>query len=176
MNVVVSKNHAADLRCADIAGEVDAHSLLFKTREVLTEGPPVRSDFVVIVSIAIRRDDRVIEWSDGTAFARNFRGDTLIDFGRQTRVDEDGHLGLSEHVDEARGNDPATSVDGALAWVGRQIADGGNLAVTNADIAGVPRRASAVDDVAVGDDDVEFWRLSEQEVREPQRTEGNNAD
>ena len=35
----------------------------------------------------------------------------------------------------------------------RQIADGGDLAVADADVARIPGRAGAVDDVAVGDDE-----------------------
>ena len=47
--VVVTEHHAADLRGADIAGEVDAHALLFEAREILAEGAPVGSDLVVLV-------------------------------------------------------------------------------------------------------------------------------
>ena len=50
-----------------------------------------------------------------------------------------------------------------LRWRSGEIADGGDLAVADAKIAGIPGRAGAVDDVAVGDDDVEslrrWWRL-----------------
>ena len=63
--VVVAQHHAADLRGADIAGEVDAHALLFEAREILAEGAPVGSDLVVIV--AGRGPDwmmRVVERSD----------------------------------------------------------------------------------------------------------------
>ena len=48
-----------------------------------------------------------------------------------------------------------TRIDGASARGGAEIADGSNLAIANADIAGIPGRASSVDDVAVGDDDIE---------------------
>ena len=42
-------------------------------------------------------------------------------------------------------------VRGAIA----QISDGGDFAAANADVARVPRRAGAVDDVAVDDDQIE---------------------
>ena len=48
--VVVAEHHAADLRRADIAGEIDAHALLFEPREILAQGPPVGSDVVVVVA------------------------------------------------------------------------------------------------------------------------------
>ena len=52
-----------------------------------------------------------------------------------------------------------------------EIADGGDFAVADADVAGVPGRAGAVDDVAVGDDEVEGWRLGERERGEQQACE-----
>jgi len=47
------------------------------------------------------------------------------------------------------------SGNGARALRVAQISDGGDFAAANADVAGVPRRAGAVDDVAVGDDKIE---------------------
>ena len=83
-----------------------------------------------------------------------------IDFRGQARVDEDGEFGLAEHVDEAGGDDFAGGVDGALARCGCQVADGGDFSVADAEVAGIPGGAGAVDDVAVGDDEVEGgWGL-----------------
>ena len=85
LNVIVAEDHAADLRGADIAGQVDAHALLFQTREILAEGAPVRGDVVMLVAVAIGVNDGVVERGDGVAFAGNFRGDALIDFRGQAR-------------------------------------------------------------------------------------------
>jgi hypothetical protein len=91
----------------------------------------------------------------GVAFAGNFGGDALIDFRGQARVDQNGQFRLAEHVDEAGRDDLAGGVNGALAGCGGEVADGGDFSVADADVAGVPGRAGAVDDVAVRDDDVE---------------------
>ena len=155
LHVVVAEDHAADLRGADVAGEVDADALLFEAREVLAEGAPVGSDVVVLVAGAIGLNDGIVEWRDGIAFAGDFGGDALEDFRGQARVDEDRQLGLAQHVDEAGSDDFAGGVDGALARGSSEIADGGDFAVADADVAGVPGRAGAVDDMAVGDDEVE---------------------
>ena len=158
--VVVAQHDAADLRGADIAGQVDAHALLFEAGEILAEGSPVGSDVVVLVAGAICLNDSIVERRDGTAFAGNLGGDSLIDFRRQTRFDEDGEFGLAEHVDEAGRDDLAGGVNGALAGRGSKVADRGDFSLADADIAGIPRGTSAVDDVAVGDDKVETgWRL-----------------
>src|SRR5215469_15238427 len=46
-------------------------------------------------------------------------------------------------------------VNGAPGLSIAEKADGGDVSVANADVAGIPGRASAVDDMAVSDDDVE---------------------
>ena len=155
MDVVVAEHHAADLCCAHVAGEVDAHALFFDAGEVLAEGSPVGSDVVVVVSGVVGLNDGVIERRDGAAFAGDFGSDALIDFRGQAGVDEDGEFGLAEHVDESGGDDFAGGVNGALTRRGSEVADSGDFSVADAEIAGVPRRAGAIDDVAVGDDEVE---------------------
>ncbi len=58
------------------------------------------------------------------------------------------------HVHEARGDDAAGGVDGA---VGRLVAgsDGDDAAVAHADVGALPRRSGSVDDVAAGDEQIE---------------------
>ena len=51
-------------------------------------------------------------------------------------------------------------VDRAFACGGGKIADGGDSAIANAEVSRVPRRAGAVDDVTVGDDEVEGRQAS----------------
>ena len=153
--VVVAEHHAADLRSSDIAGEVDPHALLFEAREILAEGSPIGRDVIAVVAGAIALNDGVVERRGRAAFAGNFGGDALKDFRRQAGVDEDREFGLAKHVDEAGRDDFASGVDGACAGRGGEVANGGDFSVADAEVTGVPRRAGAVDDVAVGDDEVE---------------------
>jgi hypothetical protein len=119
----------------------------------------------MFVAGAIDLNDGIVKRGDGTAFSGDLGGDALIDFRRQARFDQDGQFGLAEHVDEAGRDDFAGSVDGAFAGRGSQVTDGGNFSVADADFAGIPGRTGAVDDVAVGDDEVEGgWRLRGQGV------------
>ena len=121
----------------------------------------------MLVSGAIGLNDGVVEGRDGAAFAGNFGGDALIDFRRQARIDENGEFGLAEHVDEAGSDDFAGGVDGAFARGGGEIADGGDFSVADAEVAGIPGRSRAIDDMAVGDDEVEGggWGLGERSCR-----------
>ena len=118
LDVVVSENRAPDLRGTDVAGQVDAHALFFEAREILAEGSPVGSDFIMLITGAIGLNDGVVERGDGVAFAGDLRGDALKDFRRQPRFDKNRKFGLAEHIDEAGRYDFAGGVDGALAGRG----------------------------------------------------------
>ena len=112
----------------------------------------------MIVLLLIRTENGVAQRGDRFAFTGYLRGDALIDFRGQAGLDEDGVFRLSEHVDETGRNHFTVCIDGASAGQSAKIADSGNLAGANSDIAGIPGRAGAVDDVAVGDDDIEGRR------------------
>ena len=159
--IVIAQHHAADLSGADVAGQIDAHALLFQTGEVLLKGAPVGRDVILIVAPAVELDDRIIQRRDGAAFARDLGRDALVNLRGQARIHQDRQFRLAQHVDEAGGDDHAVGINGARALRVAQISDGGDLAAANADVAGVPRRAGAVDDVAVGDDEIEglVWGL-----------------
>ncbi len=73
------------------------------------------------------------------------------------RIDEDGHLGLAEHVNKAGRDHLPVGVDGAGARRAIKIPDSSDAALANADLPGVPGRTGAVDDVPVGDDDVKGY-------------------
>jgi len=109
----------------------------------------------VLVAGAIGLNDGIVERGDRAAFAGDLCGDALINFRGQARIDQNSKFGLAEHVDEAGSDDLARGVDGALARCGSEIADGGDFSVANAEVSCVPGRAGAVDDMAVGDDEVE---------------------
>ena len=70
------------------------------------------------------------------------------------RVHQDGQIGLAEHVNESRRDDHAVRVNGARGLCRAQKADGRDASVAYADVAGVPGRAGAINDVAVANDEV----------------------
>ncbi len=69
------------------------------------------------------------------AFAGDLGGDALIDLRRQVRVHQDGQFRLAQHVDESGRDHHAVRIDGALRGRAFQVADGGDLAGANGDIA-----------------------------------------
>src|ERR1035437_2452219 len=107
------------------------------------------------VAGAVGSDDGVVERSGGSALSSDLGGNALIDLRRQARIDEYGRFRLAEHVDEAGSDNFAAGVNGTLARGSRKIDDGGDAAVADSDVARVPRRAGAIHNVPVGDDEVE---------------------
>ena len=70
------------------------------------------------------------------------------------RVDQDRELGLAKHVNEARRDNHAVRVNRPLGLRRAQKTDGGKASIANADIARVPGRAGAINDVPVADDQI----------------------
>ena len=158
LHIIVTEHHPPDARGAYVAGKVDSDALLLEPGKVFAERPPVDLNVVMIVLLLIGTENGVVQRGDGFALAGDFRGDPLENLRRQAGVDKDGVLRLSEHVDETGSNNHAACIDGASTSSGAEISNGGNLSAANSDIAHIPRRARAIDDAAVGDDDIERLR------------------
>jgi len=170
LHVVEAQHGCAHLGRAHEGREVDPDALLLEALEVVAQAAPVGIDLERRVDRGERLPGGVGLRCDRRALAGDLRRDALMDLRRQARVDQDRQLGLAEHVDEARGDDPTRGVDGALARSRAQGTDGGDAAVADADVAGNPRRAGAVDDAPVRDDEVEAGRRrSECAPRDEQR-------
>ena len=153
--IVVAEDHAADAGGADVIGDIDADALFFKASKVLAKGSPVGLHVELIEGALIGTENGVIERSDAFPFAGDLRGDALIDFRWQTRIDENGEFGLTKHINKAGGDNETVSVDGARARCCGEVADCGDSSFANPDVTGIPRRTSAVYDLAIGDDNVE---------------------
>ena len=156
--IVFANDETPDLRRADVGGEVDADALLLEPREVLAQAAPVGRDLHVLVKDLVGLDDRVGERRNGAALACHFGGNALKDLRRQVRIDQDGHLRLPEHVDEARRDDATFGIDATGRRGASEVADSGYPSVADADIAGKPGRSGSVDDPSVFDDNVERRR------------------
>ena len=70
------------------------------------------------------------------------------------RVDQDRDLGLAKHINESRRDNHAVRVNRPFGLRPAQKANGGDSPIANADIAGIPGRTGAVNDVPVADDEV----------------------
>src|SRR5438034_5117504 len=103
-------------------------------------------------------NDAVIQRRSRPAFARNLCSDALVNLRRQPWINQNRSFRLSQHVDESRGHDHFASIDGALSCGLAQITDRCDFAVADSDISRIPRRASAVDDVTVCNDEVKRRR------------------
>ena len=71
-----------------------------------------------------------------------------------SRVPDEGRAGLSHHVDEAGGDDLPLHVDDTSSGRATEPTDRGDLAPLDAEVGMEGRRAGAVDDARVPEDDV----------------------
>ena len=153
--ILVTEHHAADARCADVGREVDADSLLFDPRKILSQRAPVGRHPVVLVNLPVRLDDEVVERRDRIPLPRYLRGDALKDLGGDPRLDQDAELRLPEHVDEAGSDYFAVRIDRFRARGLFEVADRRNSSVSDAEIARIPRGARSIDDPSVHDHEIE---------------------
>jgi hypothetical protein len=88
------------------------------------------------------------------AVARHDRGHALRYLERHLRLRQHGLVVVRMRVDEAGRNDAAGGVDRLLRGVSRELADGGNASVRDADVGIEAGRLGAVDDGAAADEQV----------------------
>ncbi len=112
----------------------------------------------MLVTLPIGLDDGVVQWRGRIAFPCDLSGDALINLRRQSWIDQNGLFRLTQHVDKSGGNHLTMRIDGALARRLRKIADGGNPACADSHVSGIPGRTRPIDNVAIGDDNIEGLR------------------
>src|SRR5258708_37070507 len=135
LHVVAPEPHTPDARGAYIAGQIDPHALLFEPRKIFTKCPPIGVNSIVLELFLIGAENGVIQRGDRFALAGDFRGDSLVDLRGEARIYQDGDLRLSKHVDETGSNNHAARINGAIARRLAEIADEGDLATANSNIA-----------------------------------------
>ncbi len=118
------------------------------------ERSPVVRDLEVFVRALALGDHPIVDRRNRCAFAGDLGRDALGDLARHAVVDEDVELRLAQQVDEAGGDNQAGGVDPLTRLRVLQVADGGDAVAADRDIGAKPRRARAIDDAAVGEDEV----------------------
>jgi len=121
---------------------------------------------------AVGGDQLLVEWRDRAAFARDLGGDALKDLRRQMRIDQNREFRLAQHIDKARSNDETLRVNHAAALRIGERADLRDAPVGDADVAGIPWRASAVDNVAVANDEIKLLGCVQARGDNRKRNEG----
>src|SRR5207244_3753971 len=176
--VIVTTHHVPDLGRPNVTSQIDPHALFLQTGEVLPQRAPVRCDVIMSVTGPVILNDAVIQRRSRPAFARNLCSDALVNFRRQSWINENRNLRLTQHVDKSRSHDHSASVDGALPCGLTQISNRRDFAIADSDISRIPRRASAVDDVSVRNDEVERrrWFFCEAQAARQKKDKRNHCD
>ena len=131
---------------ADRLHDVDRQPFRFDQREILGHRCP-----------ALAESRCFVERRGRGAFAGVNRGDALREQveGGAGIVDH-GRGRLSHHVDKAGRNDQPRRINLDFRLFSADAADADDLAVGDADVGHIPRRAGAIDDPAAANDDIEL--------------------
>jgi hypothetical protein len=117
----------------------------------------------VLEELLLLVEDGLVEGRDALALAGDLGGDALGELAGRLLVDEQVHLRLPQHVDEARGDDQASGVEGALGCGVLAGAPHEDDAVADDAHVGVdPGIAAAVHHLAVADEHVILLRTGGQ--------------
>ncbi len=89
-------------------------------------------------------------------------GDALAQIIFGSGNGEDAAASVRMNVDEARCNSHSRSIDASSAGEFVQVSDGGDGVAADSNVPGEPRIACAVEDLAVGDEQVTALSMEEQ--------------
>ena len=123
--VVVADHIAAQAPGPHKGGHVDRRMdpLLHAFKEI-AQRPPIGDHTEVRGQRRGLRDHPVIDGRDGMPLPGHLRRHSLHDLGGGTVVDEQGELGLAQHVDETRSDDEPGGVDAPARRGRAKVADG----------------------------------------------------
>src|SRR5262249_20347593 len=135
--------------------DVDRGTAPAEAAEIAVERGPVDLDagaalgflFVLFEHAAFERGHRL-------AFPDHIERHALAHLAFGIAVGQDGQIGVGVQIDETRRNHHPLRIDHALAERGIEFADPGDAAIFHCHVAVEPGIAAAVDDLAVGDDDI----------------------
>src|SRR5262249_8998587 len=150
-----AEDEGADRLGADERGDSDRRTRLVEALPVAVERAPVDAEVELRLHVPPLLEGARIDRSDGFTLPVEDGGDSLADLALRSPLDEDSVLGLAEQVDEAGGDDAAGDVDAAPCRCGGEVADGHDPLSADTDVGAHPRRAGAVDDLSVLEDEIE---------------------
>ena len=125
--------------------------------EIAGEGFPIGLDAMTFAMLdAVLLEDRAFQGCHRLAFADDVQRHTLTDFALGIAVGDQRLIAMGMHVDVTRGNHQTLRRDRPRAGFGANLADTGDPAIFDRDIAVNPRVARAVDDSAAMNYNIEL--------------------
>ena len=134
----------------DVKRNASAHERI----EILAERGPVD----LVLDVALVLEDvclhRVVERAAGLTLAHDLERDPLLEVAHAAAVSDQRRVGPRQHVDETRRDGLAARVDLGRRPGAGEVTDRGDTIATNANIRSPTRRAGAIEERAVADDEV----------------------
>ncbi len=123
-----------------------------------SRNPPSVVQSIGVLDVALVLEDvslhRVVERAAGLALAHDLERDPLLEVAHAAAVRDQGLVGPRQHVDETRRDGLAARVDLGRRPGAGEVTDRGDAIATNADVRAPTRRAGAIVERAVADDEV----------------------
>src|SRR5215467_13090914 len=135
--------------------DIDRGTALAEAPEIALERGPVDVNAGAALGfLLVLFEHGAFERGNRLAFPDHIERHTLAHLAFGIPVAQDGHVSVRMQIDETRRNHHPLRVDHALAERGIKFSDPGDAAIFHRHIAVEPGIAAAVDDPAVGDDDI----------------------
>ena len=145
---------------ADECAQIDGGPALLEVAKIFVERVPVESHTIFLSPLAQVLDQTIVHWCDRGAFAGDLRCHTLSDFTGSSPVHEDVELRLPLNINESWRSDEASRIYALFGGCGVKVANRRDSVTPNSDVANKPRRAGAIHDARVRDQDVVRGGLS----------------
>ena len=143
---------------ADERGDIAGNTVLNEEIEIFAERRPSDFEFDVALLFSHLFFHRVAERAHRFAFTHDLERDALADIALGTAILDERFVRPTEHVDETGRNRETPGVDFSFAARVRQFADGRDGIPADRHSAGERRRAAAVVNRPVADDEVVVCR------------------
>ena len=145
-------HHLAHLPTAHVGGDIHRHPLALEARKIFAQRCPVTGQSVLRQIISRTGRNR----PGGLASPQDFGGHTLTDLALRIAVDQQGKIRVAVQVDETGSDNQALGVDHAARRGIDQPSHVSDLAVLDGHAPLNPRASTAINDVAVNDQQVEL--------------------
>ncbi len=154
--IVLANDVVPDAAGADEGGDVDRRvRSLLEPLEIFAERAEVLRDAEMRVGRLRILHHAVVDRRNRRSFAGDLGRHPLQDLARRAAVDQHVELRLPEQIDEAGRDHQVRRVDRDRCRGTGKRTDGGDAIAADGDVTAEPRRAGAVDNPAIPDQDVE---------------------
>src|SRR6266566_164519 len=150
----VAENGFANLGSTNVSTDIKRSANFFQPLEILIQGGPVDLQMVPVqLGLELSQCASILR-SNRSALTSDFSCYALRKLAQRAVVDEQIEFRLTEHVDKARRDNQARSIDDTIGLSIVKLANGGDAVAANRYVAGSPWISRSIDDPSVLNDHI----------------------